>query len=185
MKLIIGLAGQIASGKTTATDYLKEKYGASTYRFSNMLRDIADRMYIEKSRENLQKLSTVLRKNFDEELMARVMAEDVKNDNNNVIVVEGIRRPGDVVHLKDVPGFHLVHIFADVETSHKRIAQRNENIDDKGKSLEEFQKDLQGEAESKISEIGSTAKVQLDNNGTIEELHEQLDKLVEQYGSKS
>ena len=84
MKIILGLAGEISSGKGTITKYLTDKYGASSCRFSTMLRDILDRLYMEHSRENMQKLSTMLRQNFGEDVLAKVMSEDVKKDDNKI-----------------------------------------------------------------------------------------------------
>ena len=79
-KIIIGLVSKIAAGKGTVTKYLQDKYGASAYRFSTMLRDALNRLYVEINRKNMQKLSTILRQNFGEDLMAKVIAEDVKRD---------------------------------------------------------------------------------------------------------
>ena len=68
MKIILGLAGEMASGKGTVAKYAATKYGAKSWRFSTMLRDVLDRLLLEQSRDNLQNLSTVLRQNFGEEL---------------------------------------------------------------------------------------------------------------------
>ncbi len=184
-KIIFGFVGQIASGKGTAVKHLKTKYNASTYRFSTMLTDVLNRLYLENNRENLQKLSQIIRENFGEETMARVMAEDVKNDKNNLIAIDGVRRPGDVVNLKEIPGFILVNITADIEKRYERIIKRTEKVDDVGKTLKEFKTDHKREAELKIEEIASQATDTIDNNGSLEDLHTQLDKLIEKYQSKS
>ncbi len=43
-KIILGFAGEIASGKGTAAKYLVGRHEAATYRFSTMLRDIVERL---------------------------------------------------------------------------------------------------------------------------------------------
>jgi len=177
-KKIIGIVGQIASGKGTAAEYLKKTYGASTYRFSTMLRDILNRLYIDQSRHNIQTLSTTLRENYGEDTLAKTMAKDVENDTNNLIVVEGIRRPDDIAYLKKLPGFTLSHIFADMQTRFERITKRDENSDDQSKTFEQFEEDHTKEPEMKIAEIVEEASVRLDNNGSLEDLHSQLDKLI-------
>jgi len=58
-KIILGFAGEIASGKGTAAKYLAEKYGSGYFRFSTILRDVLKRLYLDESRENAQKISTV------------------------------------------------------------------------------------------------------------------------------
>ncbi|MFA5813442.1 MAG: AAA family ATPase [Patescibacteria group bacterium] len=184
-KIILGFVGQIASGKGTAVAYLKEKYGASAHRFSSMLRDVLDRLYLEQSRENMQKISSVLRENFGEDTLAKVMAEDVKNTPNSLVAIDGIRRPADAKYLKEILGFKLIHIFADREKRYERIVARGENSDDRKKTFEEFKKDHEREAEREIGEIALEAIEQIDNNGSLEKLYEQLDQLVNKYGNQN
>ena len=57
-KIILGFTGLIASGKGTAAKYFNEKYGATTYRFSTMLRDLLNRIHVEHSRDNIIKSVT-------------------------------------------------------------------------------------------------------------------------------
>lgn len=183
-KIIFGFVGQIASGKGTAAAYLQKKYGAGVYRFSTMLRDVLARLYLEESRKNLQTLSTIIRENFGEDTLAKVIAEDVKKDDNKIIAIDGIRRPDDIKYLKKIPGFTLAHLFADLEKRFDRISRRGENTDDTKKTFAEFKAEHEQESELKIQEIANDAKEKIDNNGTLTELHAQLDKLVEKYGSK-
>ena len=79
-KTIIGLVGELASGKYVTKKYLAENYVASCHRFSSILRDVLSRLYLPIVRANLQKLSTALRQNFSEDIFAKIIAEDVKND---------------------------------------------------------------------------------------------------------
>ena len=185
MKLILGLTGQMASGKGTVASYAEKKYSASTFRFSTMLRDVLDRLYIEKSRSNLQKISQVLRENFGEDTLAKVIAKDVENSESQIVVVDGVRRPDDVKYLKNIPGFVLVHVHADMQKRYDRIKVRTENTDDKGKTFEEFQEEHKGEAEQKIDEIAGLATEEIDNNGSIEDLYKLIDVLISKYGDKN
>ncbi len=177
-KIILGLAGEISSGKGTAAKYLIEKHGASSHRFSTMLRDILNRLYIEHSRENMQNLSTALRQNFGEDTLAKVILEDIKNDKNQIIAVDGVRRPEDIKYLAELPEFKLVFIKADIEKRYERIIKRGENPDEKNKTFEEFKKDNQGEADVKIKELESRADIIINNNGGLEELYKQIDEIV-------
>lgn len=180
-KTIFGFVGQIASGKGTANEYLKTHHSASTYRFSTMLRDLCNRMYLDITRDNLQTMSTAIRTYFGEETLSKTMAEDAKRDPAQLISIDGVRRPGDVEFLKKVPGFVLVHIFADMEKRYERIVKRGENADDASKTFENFKLDHQKEAELQIADIAKQATEQIDNNGTLDNLYAQLDKLVEKY----
>ncbi|MFA6321931.1 MAG: AAA family ATPase [Candidatus Buchananbacteria bacterium] len=179
-KIILGLVGPIASGKGTACQYLKEKYGAETFRFSTMLRDILNRVYIENSRENLQKVSSVLRQTFGDDLMAKTIANDVKNAPGQVVAVDGVRREPDIKYLQEIPGFYLVAINAEQKVRHQRITRRGENTDDNQKTFEQFQQDEQQEAEQQIKEVAKLAKFHLDNNGSLSDLQRQIDEIIKQ-----
>lgn len=178
-KMIIGLAGEIASGKTTVTDYLKEKYDAVTFRFSDPLRDVAKRLRLPETRANLQSLSTVLRQNFGEDLLSKVLAADAGESAEQLIITEGVRRPTDIIYLKELPGFFLLAISADPRLRFERLARRRENPDDQKKTWEEFQADGQREPEQKIKTIAAQARFKIDNNGSKEELFVQIDALLE------
>ena len=112
-KIILGFVGPLASGKGTICQYLKEKHGASVFRFSTMLRDVLNRLYLEISRDNMQNLSSALRQTFGDDLLASVIANDVKNEKNEFIVIDGVRREPDIKYLKDFPNFYLIEIKAD------------------------------------------------------------------------
>lgn len=176
---ILGIIGEIAAGKTTATEYLKQNYGAVTFRFSDVLRDITRRLHLPETRENLQRLSTLLRQNFGEDLLSKVLAEDVKAAAHPLVVVEGIRRPSDTTYLKELPGFKLVYLKADPKARWQRLTARSENPDDRSKTWEQFQAEGQQESEQKIKEIAAAAAVVIDNNGALEKLYHQIDQLVQ------
>ena len=175
----------MASGKGTAVQYLKEKHGASTYRFSAMLKDVLERLYLDLNRKNYQTISQILRENFGEDTLAKVMARDAENDPAELIAIDGVRRPGDVVHLKNIPGFVLVHLTADIEKRFERMTKRGEKADDSTKTLEQFKQEHHNEAELKIEEIAKEAQETIDNNGTLKKLYEQLDKVVEKFKANS
>lgn len=180
-KVVLGFTGLMASGKGTAAKYLEEKYGAANLRFSTILRDVADRLYVPQSRDNLIKMSEVLRGNFGEDLLAKVMAGDAAKNSQSIIIVEGIRRPADIIHLSAMPHFVLVEIFAEPQTRYKRLVAREENTDDTTKTYEQFLADHQRSTELSILEVIPLAKEKIDNNGTLEDLHRQLDNLIKKY----
>ncbi|OGY44185.1 MAG: hypothetical protein A3J62_02325 [Candidatus Buchananbacteria bacterium RIFCSPHIGHO2_02_FULL_38_8] len=177
-KIILGFAGPLSSGKGTVCQYLKEKYKAGVYRFSTILRDVADRLYLEQSRNNLQNLSQTLRETFGQDLLAAAIAKDVGNDKNPIIAIDGIRREPDIEYLKNLPGFHLVYIIADQKIRWQRMVKRGENTDDKQKTLEQFAKDEQGEAERQISKVAQKAKFKIDNNGNLDQLYQQIENIL-------
>jgi len=178
-KIILGFAGPLASGKEVAKKYLETEHQASVHRFSTMLRDILNRLYLPISRENMQNLSFDLRQRFGEDTLASVIAEDVKNDPHGIIVIDGVRRLDDIKSLKDVPGFYLVSIDADPQVRYERMKLRNENKGDADKSYEDFLADSQREAELQIPEVMAAAKFHINNNGDLPSLYRQIEEMID------
>ena len=174
----------MAAGKGTAAKYLEEKYHARVYRFSTMLFDLLKRIYVEPNRDNLIKMSEIIRGAFGEDTMAKVMAQDAANDKNNLIVVEGIRRMADIEHLTKLPNFILVEIFADLDKRHQRLIKRREKPDDATTTLEQFKKDHQRSTEMTIPEVAGHAAERLDNNGSLEDLYKKMNDLINKYHAR-
>ncbi len=180
MKIILGFVGDLAAGKGTLAHYLLEKYNAPSYKFSTMLRDMLDRIYVEKTRENLQNISTFVRAQYGQDVMSKVIAKDVERDEHSIVIVDGIRRPTDITYLQQLPEFHLVYITAESKLRYERLVARKENPGDENKSYEEFCKDEQSEADQLIVSLGKEAEFTIVNNGTREELFTQIEKIIDQ-----
>lgn len=177
-KIIFGIVGEIAAGKTTISDYLKKKYKARSFRFSDMLRDILNRLYLQETRENMQKLSTVLRRNFGQDIMSKVILHDLQNSKYKFIIAEGIRRPSDIVCFESLSNFYLIAINSKTRLRYKRLIKRAENPDDKNKTWQEFQKESKQETEQKIREIAKQADFIVSNNGSFEQLYKQINEII-------
>lgn len=177
-KIILGLVGEIASGKGTMYDYLSQKHDVGYHRFSTILRDILDRLHKDISRENMQKLSTILRENFEQDILAKVIAKDVKNDQHKIIIVDGVRRFADIKYLKEIKGFKLIYVTADVKKRYKRITKRSENFGDETKTFDDFQKENKQESEIEIGEVGKQADIIIDNNSSFDELYKQIENII-------
>lgn len=179
-KIIFGLVGELAAGKGTFAKYVQEKYPCNIYKFSTMLRDVLDRLYVEKTRENLQELSTFVRAQYGQDVLSKVIAKDVEKDTGEIVIVDGIRRPTDITYLKEIPGFHLVYITGESKLRYERLVKRNENPGDDKKTYEQFLKDEQSEADKLIGELGKQAAFTLVNNGTLTEFHQSIDAILTQ-----
>lgn len=180
MKMVLGIIGKISAGKTTATEYLKEKYEAKSVRFSDSLADSLDRFYIEKNRHNFQTLSKIIRENFGQDIISKTVANDIKNFNAKIVITEGIRRPSDTEFLKITypKNFFLINIETDEKTRYERLLKRNEKPDDKTKTWEEFKKEDEAESEKLIEEIAKSADFKINNNDNLKSLFKQIEKIL-------
>jgi len=177
-KLIIGLVGEIASGKDTAAAYLKKKYGAETISFSQPLRDILDRLFITQTRENLANLGIALRKTFSQDILSKVIAQEIATSKKKIAVLPNVRLKSDTVYLDSEPGFVLVSIETDMKTRFARLKKRGQNADDKTKTWSQFLKDSKLSTEIQINKLAKTCKYKLDNNSTKKDLEKQIDRLM-------
>lgn len=185
MKIILGLAGEIASGKGTISKYIVKKYGGVSYRFSDPLRDILKRIHREIDRKNLHRISMALRKYFGEDIFSEVIFKDIKTDKKNVIVLDGVRRVGDIQHLKNIKGFKLIFVEADMKVRYGRLKKRKENKDDEEKNMRSFRKEHESEVERKIRKLKKTADFVVGNNGGTAELYRQIDQIISKISKKN
>ncbi len=181
-KIVLGIVGEMGVGKSTITDYIKQKHKAVSFRFSDMLTDIAHRLYLEPSRPNLQMISSMLRQTISQDIMSKVIYKDAENATADLIIIEGIRRPSDITYLRELSNFYLIGMNADERVRYERVCLRSEKPDDQTKTWEEFQQDGLAEAEQEIKNIKAEARVQIDNNGTEAELFAQVDKILTDVG---
>lgn len=185
-KIVIGLAGSIASGKDTVADYVASKYSGLSVSFSQPLRDILNRIFLPINRINMSKLAQSLVDTYGGDVLSRTIAEEIKVNPKEIFVLPNIRRESDYTHMENDESlnFILVGLNTDMKTCYDRLIKRDQNVDDKGKTWEEFQKDLQLSTEVGISNLTKKAGYQLDNNGTKEELYSQVDKLIAELQAK-
>ena len=182
-KLILGFVGQMASGKDTAADYIEANYTGKNYSFSDMLGDVLKRYHLDKNRDNLVKISEAMREYFGDDILAKTMANDVANDEHEIISISNVRRPADIVYLEKLPGFVLVNIFAEPKTRYERLVNRGDKADDNSKTYEQFLEDHKRSTEVTIETVAQTATERIDNNGSFEDLYTQVDDIISRYGN--
>lgn len=178
MKIILGLSGMLAAGKGTITEYLKNKYQAVNFRFSDPFRETLEIYDLDVSRENMQKLSTLMRQHFGEDVLAKAMTKKAKHASDGLIVIDGVRRFTDIENLIKLPEFHLVAIKVDQKIRFERCVNRKENIGDATMTFDEFCVKEAAEAESQIPAVMAHAEFAVDNNGTMEDLQKQIDEIL-------
>lgn len=179
-KLIIGLVGESGSGKDTVADYLKEKYSAKLFRFSDPLRDALE-LYLDSiSREDMQWLAVVFRRRFGNDILSRGLRKKIEKFNNGeIIAVNGIRYFEDFNFVKSLPNSFILHVTLDSKKRWERIYGRGEKTDD-AVSYEKFLEMEKAETEINIPKIGENADFRLENKGTKEELLAEVDSIVQQ-----
>ncbi|GMU25255.1 AAA family ATPase [Patescibacteria group bacterium] len=179
---IIGLIGTNASGKTYAADYIVRTYGGVHITFSDYLARALEAMNMEKSKQNMIKMSIAIRKEFGEEALSRAVAHDVERMEEQLMLVDGIRRTGDLERFKTMKRFRLVGIDADPKIRFTRMRGRREKSDDRNTAWEEFLEKENAPTEITIPEVMKQADYRIDNNGTTKELEQKIDGILADLG---
>lgn len=177
-RLIIGLVGRKGSGKGTVAKILKEKYGASVYRFSDVLSDILNILFVENSHENLIRLSEILRPAFGQDILKKALLQRMKNDAAPLIVLDGLRRLEDLNGLESAGEFLLVNVTAPPETRFARMQTRGEKAGETSKTLESFMELEQAPTEVTIASLEARANRTIDNSGTADDLEQKVKEMM-------
>ncbi len=179
MKLILGLTGEKASGKGTVAAYLKERHGASTYRFSDALTAALNIFGLEVSRPNQIKLFEILSAAFGSDVLARAIRRMAERDDNEIVVVDGIRRMPDIQYLQELPGFHLIYLTADQALRYERSVARNEKTDESALTFAQFaHEEATASTEVTIPGVAARAEIKIENNGTKDELFQKIEEVL-------
>ncbi|RLJ01388.1 MAG: hypothetical protein DRP10_04205 [Candidatus Aenigmatarchaeota archaeon] len=176
--MIIGITGKNGSGKTEVANYLKLK-GFEYISLSDILREEAKKRNIRENRENLRNLGNELRKKFGPGILAELALKKIKPDKN--YCVDSIRNPNEIAELRKIKNFLLIGIKAKIELRYKRVLDRGrigDNISfEKFKELEEKENSKE-EEKQQLDKCLKIADKIIENNGTIEELHRKIDKIL-------
>ena len=176
--MIIGLVGEKLAGKDTAASYLSVKYDASHFRFTHILDAILEELNLPISRVNEIDLGLGLRKIFGEHVLVNALQERIRKSLTGFQVVNGIRM--DEMDVVKSWNAKIIYITAPSELRFERYKQRHEKTDDAQMDFEGFKKQDLSITEEAIPSLGKKADFRIDNIGTLEELHQKLDKIIDQ-----
>ncbi len=183
-KLIIGLVGQAGCGKGTAADLLREKYGAGYIRFSGILGIVLETLGIEKSRVNFVKLSNGLRDTYGEDALSYAVEKIALSAPEDIVVIDGIRRPDDIVALEPLPHFKLLSIEVPAEIRFERMKKRGEKATESQMSWEQFQTEEHFPTEITIPAVMKRAWKAIPNAGSREEFESAMHTAMSELGFK-
>lgn len=129
MRVLLGITGQMGCGKSTVGSYLASKYGFKKLRISGKMREIAEELDIQPSRDFLQGIGEFMRA-FDDDVWVRYIGKIVQNSSFS-IVIDDIRRKNEVDFLRPF-GFKFIRVESSSHDRKKRIEKRSQSqISDK------------------------------------------------------
>ena len=178
--IVIGITGTLGAGKGTVVDYLVNKKNFKHYSVSGYLKEILLKKNIEVNRTSLQDMGNKLREKYGPDYITCKLFEKAKIDGCDAII-ESIRNPKEAEFIKSQKNGYLFAVDANQKTRYLRIKKRASEKD--RVTFSQFKEQEKKELQSKdpnaqnLPKCISMADFKFDNNGTIEKLHEEVEKV--------
>lgn len=182
-KLIIGLVGEMGSGKETFGKILAKNlpsHRVARFTFSHLLRKTLELWDIEPTRENLQKIARVMDDGFGEGTLTNAGKHQIDLMDADVIIIDGIRWESDHTLIRSFPRNILIYITADPAVRFERIRARGEKAGEDTLTWEQFLEVSQARNEVSIPTIGARADKQIENNSTLEDITSQARRCAQE-----
>ncbi len=180
-KTIIGIVGLTGAGKDALADYLKNK-GFAYSSLSDPIREECLSRGLSTERDNLINVANELRQKFGHSELAKRSLKKIKESKSDKFVIVSIRHPEEVEYLKNQGNLKLIAVEAAIELRYQRISQRGRPEDfvsfEKFKEQEERERFGSGE-QQQLDKVISMADFKVDNSGSLEDLYQQVDKILE------
>lgn len=179
--IIIGITGTLGAGKGTAVDYLVKNRSFKHYSIGDYLKDKLKERNLEATRDNLRNIGNEIRTRYGADYIAKKLFQKAKKQGSNAII-ESIRSVRESEFIKFQNGGVLIAVDADPKLRYKRIQKRGAARD--GVTFKEFLKQEKKESQSKdpnsqnLPGCISLADYRIDNNGTINEFNEKVEKVI-------
>jgi dephospho-CoA kinase len=177
--MIIGFTGKRGCGKDTAAERLVQSHGFAMLDFTrDVLAPILEAEGKEVTRENLMDVAMDGRKRAHKGIWAEKLCEVIRKKSRKNFTISGVRFPEEVsVFRKEFEDFALVSIACRDRARYERSMRRGTK-GERGMTFEEYMKVEEKPTEKAVLKTMELADYAIDNNGTIEDLFEEVDELV-------
>lgn len=185
--IIIGITGTIGAGKGTVVDFLIKNKKFKHFSARSFLVEEIEKRGMENNRDSMVIVANDLRSKFGPGYIAEELFNRAINSEDNA-VIESLRTIGEIETLRKKGNFTLLAVDADPRIRYDRVLTRGTSTDDI--SFEKFLADEQREMISidpnkqNLSECIKRADFVVDNNGSLEELNEKIEKILQIINSK-
>jgi dephospho-CoA kinase len=181
--IILGITGTLGAGKGTIVEYLVRKKGFVHFSVRDFLLEQIRRSGLPENRASMYNLANDLRAKHGPSYVTDQLYDRARQQQKNCII-ESIRTTGEVESLRKKGKFFLLAVDADPELRYKRIVLRASETD--MISYETFLANERREMEQddpgrqNLRKCISMADYRLMNNGSREELENQVDGVLEE-----
>ena len=179
VKTWLGVVGRNGSGKSTVCDYLSSQ-GFHVYSLSDIVRHHAQMDGLPMDRDTLTELANQLKDQHGKHYFATCVLANAAN--SAMVVFDSIRHPLELETLRK-SGVCFIGVHAPLIDCYERIVQRAKGTDHV--TFEEFKRqddyEMNGKSSGQlISECLGMCDYSIENSGDIQQLHRQVDHIVNQ-----
>lgn len=176
--LVVGLVGESGSGKDTVAHHLRDVYGAVLLRFSDPIKEILRLFFENPSREDQAWIAIEFKKRFGKDIFCKALDRKIAFI-ERIASLNGLRYVEDYEYLQTFERRVLIYVTASQELRWKRTTKRGEKSDDDISFQKFTEMEASLETERSIPEIGKKADFTIHNEGTMEELMEKVEQVMQ------
>jgi cytidylate kinase len=188
MSVIITVAGMNAAGKGTIVERLVDKHGFKSYSFRDFFTQKMKEEGVDLSagRLAITEFANKLRREKGGDYIAKELLAYARSQGGNA-VLESIRAPIEADFFSNQPGTFLFAIDAPIEVRHARALERKSETEKTGLTFERFvyEENVENSSTNPLEQNlkycfeKAPEKFRFYNNGTISELCEKIDAVMQ------
>lgn len=180
--ITLGITGTLGAGKGTIVDYLVQQKGFVHYSVRAFITEEIQRRGLAVNRDTMTQVGNDLRAQHTPSWIVEQLYQQAAASGCNCII-ESIRTPGEVTALRGKPNFYLFAVDADAKVRYERVVLRGSETDhiDYDTFLANEQREMQSDDPNKqnLSFCIREADYRFDNGGSIEQLHQQVEEVLQ------
>ena len=178
---LIGITGTNGSGKGTVVDYLVMEKGFLHYSARDFITAEINRRGLVVDRTSMRLVANELRANYEPAYIVKQLFEQAVTDTCEKVVIESVRNIGEAGFLKAHDAI-LIAVDADQKLRYERVQSRRSATDQVDFETfvhhEEREMNPVGPHDMDIRGVMAMSDVTILNDGSLEELHAQLEKVL-------
>ena len=185
--MLIGITGTDGAGKGTVVDYLVKRKGFVHYHGRKLFIEKSEEQGLENNRANMRIVAKKMREEHGNDASVVLFLEQAKKQGDKNIVIDSVRAYAEAETLKANEGV-LLAVDAEQKLRYERIQTRKSSSDQVSfsefVSHEKLEMDDPNPHGMQKAKVMKMADYTIENNGTLEELHQKIEEFLEKYGDK-
>ncbi len=171
---ICAIVGYAGSGKTTAIEAIRDLGLVVT--MGDVVRNEAKKRNLEPSGKNIGRMAKELREKEGPGIIAEKCVDLIKNKDERVIIVDGVRSISEVNVFRQFWKFPIIAIIVSEQERFNRLFERGRSDDPK--NLNDLKERDKREIQFGLKEVIENADYKIQNNSTIEDLKKKTRNLI-------